>query len=232
MYRNKTNLYDKHTILFQGDSITDTKRDKSNHLDYGNGYVKIVSEVLKNHCSGINIINKGQAQDKVEDIEKRIEKDFYNLKNIKPNIISILAGINNIGSITNNLNHTNLLSLEKSYSNILEEYKLLYPSSSIIVCEPFSLPVKEKVKNWYTRKRILYDTHSILQNLSIKYQATYLPLQSLFEEASQIKPYKFWLYDGTHPTQDGHKIIAQAWLKHVLNLDYISSSTQSTPEAK
>ena len=93
------------------------------------------------------------------------------------------------------------------------------PESSIIICEPFVLPVNKRMVNWTKRKQTMNEAHSILKDISMKFNAQYIELQSVFEEASKLKTYQYWLYDGVHPSPAGHALIAQVWLKKVMGIE-------------
>ncbi len=207
-------------ILFQGDSITDMRRSQGENISHnlGHGYVYLIASYLslKYHHKNLSFFNRGIAQDKIEDIAQRWTKDTIE---IKADILSILAGINNIGSITNNNGTTNLTNFKNTYIKILNDFKQKMPESSIIICEPFVLPVNKRMVNWTKRKQTMNEAHSILKDISMKFKAQYIELQSVFEEASKLKTYQYWLYDGVHPSPAGHALIAQVWLKKVMGIE-------------
>ena len=76
-------------VLFQGDSVTDCYRDRNDELSLGNSYVKDVAKYLNKF--NIKIVNKAIAGNKVNDLINRFDNDF---KNIKPDYIFILIGVN------------------------------------------------------------------------------------------------------------------------------------------
>ena len=64
-------------IVFCGDSITDSGRDRSDPASLGNGYVAILHEKLKNLYEDIafTFVNAGVSGDRVADVEKRVDAD-------------------------------------------------------------------------------------------------------------------------------------------------------------
>ena len=84
-------------VLFQGDSITDARRDRrteaqANHPGaLGNGYpFMIASGLLLDHSKlGLKVYNRGISGHKVPDLQKRWQKDTLDLK---PAVLSILVG--------------------------------------------------------------------------------------------------------------------------------------------
>ncbi len=208
-------------ILFQGDSITDMRRSRGINVSHnlGHGYVYIIASYLALHHydKKLSFLNRGIAQDKIEEIAKRWKDDTLDLE---PNILSILAGINNIVSIVNNKATTSLVDFSNIYTKLLSDFKIKSPDSKIIICEPFALPVDKRIQDWTKRKQTLNETHDILKNIAKQFDAQYIQLQSVFEQASKIQPYQYWLYDGTHPSPAGHALIAQTWLKEVMDIKF------------
>ena len=50
-----------------------------------------------------------------------------------------------------------------------------------------------------------------IRQLAEKYQAVYVPLQDLFDEALKKVETEYLLWDGVHPTVAGHGMIARQW---------------------
>ena len=44
---------------------------------------------------------------------------------------------------------------------------------------------------------------------------TFVPFQSEIDKACKAAPANFWLWDGIHPSQPGHALMAQVWRRHV-----------------
>ena len=80
-------------ILFQGDSITDADRNRRNTDDLGTGYVMMVAErFFANHPEvNVRFLNRGISGNRIRDLKVRWQKDCLNLK---PDIVSILIGVN------------------------------------------------------------------------------------------------------------------------------------------
>ena len=95
-------LNDGDVILFQGDSITDARRDKKKFADrandprgLGDGYpLRIAGQLIRNHpTKGLKCFNRGISGHKVPDLQKRWKKDCLDMK---PAVLSILVGVNDI----------------------------------------------------------------------------------------------------------------------------------------
>jgi lysophospholipase L1-like esterase len=80
-------------ILFQGDSITDSDRNYKNFDSLGTGYVMMASMWFsaKYPERKVTFLNRGVSGNRVRDLKNRWQKDCLNLK---PNVVSILIGVN------------------------------------------------------------------------------------------------------------------------------------------
>ena len=155
--------------------------------------------------------NKGINGDGIRDLSNRWQKDTLNLK---PDVVSILIGINDVlGKYF--LGRPTLLSdFENTYRNILQETRDKL-NCKIILMEPFSLIVSnnvEKVQENLTAKI------EIIWKLSVEFKTFLVPLNKIFNEAVKKRDPQFWSQDGFHPTQIGHALIAQSWLETWHNL--------------
>ena len=93
--RTKIELKPNQTIVFIGDSITDADRLEPAYQPFGYGYVNFVANNLlaKYPELNLNIVNTGVNADTVRKLEARWERDCINHK---PDILSVLIGINDI----------------------------------------------------------------------------------------------------------------------------------------
>ena len=83
-------------MLFQGDSITDCGRDRINgrpNIALGDGYVSLIAAKLlyEKRNDKVEIYNRGLSGNRIVDLYARWKIDCLNLK---PDIISILIGVN------------------------------------------------------------------------------------------------------------------------------------------
>ena len=91
-------LLDNKTIVFQGDSITDMARGRElwdlNHV-YGHSYVFLLASQFGYEApeKNITIYNRGISGNRTVDLYARWKEDTLNLK---PDVVSILVGINDI----------------------------------------------------------------------------------------------------------------------------------------
>ena len=87
-------------ILFQGDSITDGNRIKTNEWDLnhqmGHGYAYIINAKLGTQYpeKGYSFLNKGISGNRIADLYGRWQEDTLRYQ---PDNLSILIGINDVG---------------------------------------------------------------------------------------------------------------------------------------
>lgn len=206
------------TILFQGDSITDTGRNCNNGslLDIGQGYALICGAKLGTEKpQEYQIINKGISGNRIVDLYARIKADFWNLN---PDVLSILIGVNDVWhDIWNNGVESD--RFYNIYKLLLSETIAKFPNLKIMMLEPFILEGEATSEHWEKFKTRVDENARIVKELAGEFNAKFVPLQSVFDNASEIAPKNYWLGDGVHPTIFGHQLIADEWLKAFKELD-------------
>jgi lysophospholipase L1-like esterase len=198
-------------VLFQGDSITDCGRDRSDPSALGNGYVSIISDFFHANRADMPVetINRGISGNRTIDLVKRWKEDF---EDIRPDWLSLLVGVNDCWRRYDRGDPTPLEDFEIRYRFLLgKAYGLV---ERIIILEPFFLPVRKDFERWIED---LGPKVQVIRRLSREYKATYIPLDGLFTEATMKHPLSFFTRDGIHPTYEGHQFIAQSWLKSIVS---------------
>ncbi len=197
-------------ILFQGDSITDGGRGRNedpNHI-LGHGYQYILSCKYGAAFPDRNLLflNRGISGNKVSDLLARWQTDAIDLK---PDILSILVGVND-------LNHNiPAETFEKSYDQLLAQTFDKLPNVKLILAEPFGFPIGKNKDKWPAYYPELLIRQAIVAKLANKYRAIFVQYQQAFDDAVKRGPYEYWMWDGFHPTYNGHQIMADAWEKAV-----------------
>ncbi len=204
-------------ILFQGDSITDAGRNKQNEgfnnpSSLGSGYVFLAGATLLEKYApfDLKIYNKGISGNKVFQLAERWDKDCLD---IKPSVLSILIGVNDIWhTLDGNYNGT-IEKYRNYYDKLLERTKKALPDVKLIICEPFAVPgVKAVDDKWYPG---FYDYQRTVKELSIKYNAVFVPFQKVYDEAQKRAPGAYWTGDGVHPSIAGAQLMARTWLEFI-----------------
>ena len=134
------------TILFQGDSITDAGRDKATDGHMGFGYATFVKGAIgMDYPNEYQFINRGISGNRIVDVYSRIKMDILNLK---PDIMSLLIGVNDVWHELNNQNGVEAEKFFKIYDMLIEEIKQELPDIKIIILEPFVLKTGATEEKW------------------------------------------------------------------------------------
>ena len=203
-------------ILFQGDSITDACRDRNNSAGVGQGYAMLVKAQLGLENPGKYVFyNRGVSGDRVLDLYARIVKDVLNLK---PDVMSILIGVNDIWHGIDWENGTGLARYEKVYNMFIEEVKAELPDIKILILEPFVLKGtatdsnEDQPDRWNAFQTGVADIAAAARRVAQKQGLPFVELQKKFDEACRLEEPSYWLMDGVHPTPMGHELIKREWL--------------------
>ena len=206
-------------ILFQGDSITDGNRYKSNAWDknhqIGHSYVYIITGLLgmKYPEKRYEFINKGISGNQATNLLVRWENDCLALE---PDVLSILVGVNDcLFASSAGKSDLSAAKYEENYRKLLTLAKEKNPDLKIILLEPFAdIGNQQGVATSATiRAAILRSEQKIVKKLAKEFDAIFVPLQEAFDTAMQTREASYWIWDGTHPTEAGHALIAREWLK-------------------
>ena len=204
------------TVLFQGDSITDARRDREapdgDSSRFGYGYVALIAGKLlaQNIGKEFNCINRGISGNRVVDLYARWKIDALNLK---PDLLSILVGVNDTWHEFSRQNGVEVERYEKIYRMLLEWTKAELPEVRLVLCEPFCLLSEIVTPEWIAEVK---QRGEIVKKLAAEFDATFVPLQQQLEDAAAKAGDNLKiLRDGVHPTLLGAQIIADQWLKIV-----------------
>lgn len=197
-------------IVFIGDSITDANHNYSEDI-LGEGYVKIIADILRKSHLDIEIFNKGHDGFTVSGLWRMLDYDCISKA---PDIVSILIGCNDI-------------SVEKSTGKTLEEqgFQELYErilkrirqetNAKIICMGPFVFPHPQEFANWIPQIKKAED---IARAAAEKYGAVFVPLHEELNDAVKFAGYAYEkiTVDGIHLTEEGAGIVAEKWLEAVV----------------
>lgn len=189
-------------ILFQGDSITDAGRDRSNKEDLGQGYPKYASAYIAARHPNVDFTfyNQGISGDRAESLRARWQSDCIDLQ---PDLVSILIGVNDTWHHAADESWMPNDYFEECYRYCLEEIKTK-TNAKIILMEQFLLP-----DFCFTKGRFDLDAKlQITRKLAREYADWLIPLDGIFASACIQVPGNFWSGDGVHPTAAGAQKIA------------------------
>ncbi|MFD7661167.1 SGNH/GDSL hydrolase family protein [Streptomyces sp. NPDC059788] len=212
------------TVMFTGDSITDSQRLQTEH-GLGSGYPLLIAGEwgLRHPDRPVTWLNSAIGGHKVMDLEPRWQTDVLDAR---PDVVSVLVGVNDMGWHTLD---------PEGYVISVEEFaagydRLLAPlaeaGTGLILIEPFLLPVRGDVEAGSAllpigekeRKEWRADLDPKIQavrRLADAYGAQLLTADAMFAGLAATTGPEYWAEDGVHPTPAGHAALAEAWLRLV-----------------
>ena len=196
-------------VLFQGDSITDADRDRSNPDDLGPGYPSLVAALFTALHPAVRVrwINRGLSGHRTSDLRARWQRDCLDLA---PTWLSLLIGVNDTWWRYDYGEPTPPDVFEANYRALLEP--VVAAGTRLILMEPFLLPGVPDRTSW---RADLDPKIEAVRRLAAEFDAILLPLDRLFTAVARERPAAEWMPDGVHPTAAGHALIANTWLRAV-----------------
>ena len=201
-------------IVFQGDSITDAQRNRQHDEYPGNGYPTLIKARLGVDLPGqYECLNRGVSGDRIVDVYARMRRDIVQLK---PDIVSILIGINDVWhELNDNPNGVDNDKYFRTYCEILDEIKTACPDVRFFILEPFVLKAAATEDNWASFDRETRLRAQSARRAAERYGCVFVPLQDKFDALCAKAAPSYWLIDGVHPTAMGHQLIADALIEAV-----------------
>jgi lysophospholipase L1-like esterase len=203
-------------LLFQGDSITDWGRNRqeedipNKQSQLGSGYVLFTAaNLLSNHADkDFKIYNRGISGNKVYQLAERWEKDCILLQ---PHLLSILIGVNDFWHTKTGSYEGTLSTYETDYRNLLSRTKNDLPGVKIVICEPFIIHGGSALDETWEKDFAPY--REVAKAMARDFELTFVPFQTVFNEALKQAPAEYWGPDGVHPSMAGAQLMAQTWVR-------------------
>jgi len=199
-------------VLFQGDSITDGGRNRAASEPnqpgaLGTSYPLLVAAAaLAAHPDrALRFYNRGVSGNKVPDLEQRWTADTLDLK---PDVLSILVGVNDFWHKLGRGYTGTIEDYEHQYAALLDETRRALPEVRLIVLEPFVLRCGAVDDRWFPE---FDQRRAAAERVAQQARATFVPLQSVFDDLARRAAPQYWAADGVHPTPAGHAVIAERW---------------------
>lgn len=194
-------------ILFIGDSITDVKFNfrMMSKFKGRSIYALQLKKMLKKYSKDIKVDIKGIASNRTYHVYDRLTKDCINLK---PDVIIMLIGVNDAWENYGPENYPPLLRpMEPHIREIYRRFRTELPDTQILYLMPFMVDSVEEKLPFH---KILDEYREILKNVASENGAKVLDMQAVFNEAQKKTHPKDLAIDGIHPTNAGHKVMADA----------------------
>ena len=196
--------YKDKTIVFFGDSITDTCKMFHEDHPYGGGFVNMIKTELDVSYPSLNIkiYNEGIGGNKTEDLISRIN----DVTSKNPDLVFLLIGINDIWHLYDQNIVPNIKEIINRIDLIINTLK--NHNSKVVLLTPFLFPTDEHFSGLMPLFNKLTEAlHAYIKKSGIEYIDTY----SLMKKNNLLSLTK----DSIHPTIYGHGILAQAVFEYL-----------------
>ncbi|HAK55952.1 MAG: SGNH/GDSL hydrolase family protein [Vicinamibacterales bacterium] len=201
-------------ILFQGDSVTDVRRDReraepNDPQALGGGYPALAAAELLSGApeAGWRCYNRGVSGHKVFQLLERWQADCLDLE---PEVLSILIGVNDFWHTLSSGYEGTVEVYERDYRALVARTREALPDVGIIIGEPFAVTGGSALgEAWYPA---FADYQAATRRVADDHGAAWVPYQSIFDEALTRASVDYWCADGVHPSLAGHALMAEAWL--------------------
>lgn len=199
------------TILFQGDSITDCGRDRSDPAGLGGGYPMLAAKLLEQKYPGqFRFVNRGISGNRSTDLYQRRQADIFD---VKPDYMSILIGINDVWHGLTMDRGVDVDDYMETMDRLLQEIKENLPHTRLMLMEPFVNEGSATQARMEEFEEGVAMRSEAVQMLCAKHDLPFLSLQFDLYELEEQHPAGHWTRDGVHPTLNFHEYMAQKWVK-------------------
>lgn len=194
-------------VLFIGDSITDVKFNfrMMSKLKGRRVYALQLKKILKGYSKDIEVIIKGIASNRTYHVYDRLTKDCID---VKPDIIIMLIGVNDAWENYVPEQYPPLVRpMEPHFTEIFRRINTELQGVQVLYLMPFMIDAVEEKLPFH---KTLDEYRERLRDIALTNGATVIDLQEKFYSAQKtVDPVKL-ATDGIHPTNLGHKVIADA----------------------
>ena len=194
-------------VLFLGDSISDPKFNFqfARKIKGRNIYALQLKKKFKKYSKDVKVEIKGIASNRTYHIYDRLTRDCINLK---PDVIIMLIGVNDAWENYVPEQYPPLLRpMEPHIREVYRRLKMELPDAQILYLMPFMTDAVEEKLPFHKK---LDEYREILKNIALEHGALVLDMQEVFNEAQKTIAPKELAIDGIHPTNLGHKVMADA----------------------
>lgn len=205
-------IKDGSRILFIGDSITDIKFNRrfSYKIHGSRVYALQTAKALKKKHKKLKFFFKGIASNRTYHLYDRLTKDCMDLK---PDVIVMLIGVNDAWEHYVPEQYPPLLRpMEPHMKEIYRRLKCEMKDAKLLVLLPFLIDAVPEKQSFH---KILDEYRKRLSDMAAENGAEIIDLQAVFNQAQMEIPPAKLAVDGVHPTNLGHRLIAQEILKRL-----------------
>ena len=191
-------------ILFQGDSITDAGRDRSDPHELGQGYPKYAAKFIAETFPDeeFEFIDLGISGDRTESLVARLQSDFID---VGADVVSVLIGVNDTWHHAGDKSY---IPHEEFEANLRTVYSAIKKTGAkLIVLEQFLIPIEDKL---FFRED-LDPKIQVQRKVAREFADIYVPTDGLLAAAYIGHDPLEYAADGVHPTAFGAEFIGKLY---------------------
>ena len=200
-------------ILFIGDSITDVKFNfrMMSSIKGRNIYALQLKKIFKKYSKDIKVDIKGIASNRTYHLYDRLTTDCINLK---PDVIIMLIGVNDAWENYKSEDYPPLLRpMEPHIREVYRRITTELPDTQVLYLMTFMIDAVEEKLPFH---KTLDEFREVLKNIAVQNGAAVLDMQEVFYEAQKTYEPKALAIDGIHPTNLGHKVMADSVMERII----------------
>ena len=207
-------IADGQTVVFIGDSITDSARC-GGAKPLGDGYVRQIAQLIAARYPERRIAyhNKGIGGQTIVDLCSRWGDDVVAMD---PDWLSVLVGVNDIHR------QFNADQFDVSPDRFREHYRACLQrtaeetESRIILMDPFYISVEAHPDSQRTLiLNQIAEYIAVVRELADEFDTLHVAMHDVFQRQLQYNPPDLFAADAMHPNVAGQAVIAEAWLSAV-----------------
>lgn len=195
------------TVLFIGDSITDSWRNREDDRYRGSGWATMTAgKIALDYPGEYHIINRGIGGNRTVDLLARIKSDCINLK---PDILTVMIGVNDVWHEVNSQNGISARYGEILYDLFICQVREALPDIKIYILEPFAFCGPATQANWDFFEKEVPLRAQVSRRIAEKYGLPFVELKEKLQALVDKTSVEYVCYDGVHPTCAGHELISR-----------------------
>lgn len=201
------------TIVFAGDSITDTGR-RADNAPYGIGYVRQTIELITARYPErkLTYFNEGIGGNTVVDLQNRWHDDVLRHK---PDWVTVKIGINDLHRFMNQTEtQVSPQRFEEGYRDILTRTR--ESGAQIVLIDPFY--ISTDTASGQLRSRVLEllpEYIAVVRQMAREFETLHVATHELLQRQLEFRPADYFCPEPVHPYSSGHHVIAHGLLQAI-----------------
>ncbi|GAB3818371.1 SGNH/GDSL hydrolase family protein [Tessaracoccus terricola] len=193
-------------MVFFGDSITDSGRDRDDPGSLGDGYVQQVAAELADRGDPARVTNVGISGNRAVDLAARWDAD---VEPLLPDVLTIFVGVNDTWRRFDQGLLTPADAFAQTCRGLVARARAV-GVGRLVIMEPYLLPVTDEQFGWLDD---LAGKRAALREIAAEAGAQFIGLHGILTAAAETAGAAALAPDGVHPSRAAVDLIARSWLR-------------------